>query len=98
MFVINLTYQVSLETVDRFLEEHICYLEEQYNAGNFMVSGRKEPRTGGIILAKGESIDQIEQIIEKDPFKKYGVATYEIIEFTPSKTREELGFLLNNWD
>ncbi|CAM1359736.1 YciI family protein [Tenacibaculum xiamenense] len=95
MFIINLTYQVSLETVDRFLEEHICYLEEQYKTGNFMASGRKEPRTGGIILAKGENRKDVEQMIEKDPFKKHGVAHYEIIEFTPSKTSEELTFLLN---
>ncbi|SEC52365.1 Uncharacterized conserved protein YciI, contains a putative active-site phosphohistidine [Tenacibaculum sp. MAR_2009_124] len=95
MFIISLTYQVPLDIVDTYIEEHVTYLEEQYSAGNFMASGRKEPRTGGVILAKGECLSDIEKIIEKDPFKKQGVANYEVIEFTPSKTSKELAFLLS---
>jgi uncharacterized protein YciI len=95
MYIISLTYKVSLEEVDRYLEEHIEYLNRQYEMGNFLASGRKVPRTGGIILSNVPDKDKLSQILEEDPFKKNELAEYEIIEFIPVKTCEELKFLMN---
>lgn len=94
MFIINLTYKTELEKVDEFLNEHIEFLNEQYALGNFLASGRKIPRTGGIILSNVGNGLELKKIIEKDPFKKNELADYEIIEFVPSKTCEELKFLM----
>ncbi len=94
MFIINLTYKTELEKVDQFLNEHVEFLNEQYELGNFLISGRKVPRTGGIILSKVENKSELEKIIEKDPFKRNGIADYELIEFIPSKTCDELKFLM----
>lgn len=74
MFIISLTYIKPLEEVDTLLEEHVTYLKEQYALGNFLASGRKVPRTGGVILARGASREEIETIITLDPFHSYGVA------------------------
>lgn len=93
MFIINITYKTALENVDRFLAEHITFLEEQYAKGHFIASGRKVPRTGGIILAKTETKEALNAILEKDPFKLNDLALYEVIEFIPSKTAPELDFL-----
>ena len=94
MFIINLTYKVELTKVDQFLTEHIDFLNEQYALGNFIASGRKVPRTGGIILSNIKDQSTLEKIIEKDPFKSQDLADYELIQFVPSKTSEELNFLL----
>ncbi len=94
MFIINITYKTDLKTVDSFLNQHIDFLNEQYQLGHFIASGRKVPRTGGIILSNIQNKAQLEEIILKDPFKKEELATYEIIEFVPSKTSEELKFLI----
>jgi len=94
MFIINITYTTELENVDPFLEEHIEFLNEQYELGHFLASGRKVPRTGGIILSKVASRVELEKIIEKDPFKKNDLADYELTEFIPSKTSDELKFLI----
>ncbi|MEM9364226.1 MAG: YciI family protein [Bacteroidota bacterium] len=94
MFIINLTYKTELEKVDQFLEEHVVFLNEQYELGHFLASGRKVPRTGGIILSNVKSKSELEEIIEKDPFKKNELADYELTEFVPSKTCEELKFLM----
>lgn len=93
MFIISLTYIKPLEEVDTLLEEHVDYLKEQYALGNFLASGRKVPRTGGVILARGASRDEIETIITLDPFYRHGVAEYEITEFSPTMTIDELAFL-----
>lgn len=88
MFIINLSYKVDLTFVDKHLNAHIEYLESYYQKGIFQASGRKEPRTGGIILATCSSKDDLISIINEDPFKIHDLADYEIIEFTPSKTSE----------
>jgi len=93
MFIISLTYIKPLEEVDALLEEHIAYLKEQYFLGNFLASGRKVPRSGGIILARGASRDEIEAIITFDPFYRHDVASYEITEFSPTMTIDELSFM-----
>ncbi len=94
MFIINLTYKTELLKIDQFLTEHIEFLNEQYELGHFLASGRKIPRTGGIILSNVESKLELVKIIEKDPFKKNELADYEMIEFVPSKTCKELKFLM----
>ncbi|GAA0717796.1 YciI family protein [Aquimarina litoralis] len=94
MFIINLTYMVELKKVDQFLNDHVEFLNEQYSLGNFLASGRKVPRTGGIILSNVPSKSELENIISKDPFHKNELANYELIEFIPSKTSEALQFLI----
>jgi uncharacterized protein YciI len=96
MFIINLNYKSELDQIDQFLNAHIEFLNEQYELGNFLVSGRKIPRTGGIILSNLASKSELEAIIEKDPFKQNELANYELTEFVPSKTCKELEFLIEN--
>lgn len=93
MFVAVLTYKVTIEKVEEHLNEHVEFLNEQYKAGNFIVSGRKVPRTGGVILSNMKSKSELEEVLAKDPFKINDVADYEIIEFVPTMTSKELEFL-----
>lgn len=93
MFIISFTYIKPLEEVDVLLEEHVIYLKEQYELGHFLASGRKVPRTGGVILARGVSREEIETIITLDPFYHHHVAEYEITEFIPTMSVDELEFL-----
>ena len=88
MFVLVLTYVRPLEEVDRLIDGHKAYLERNYAAGRFIVSGRREPRTGGVILARAASIAEIEAVIAEDPFSREGVAEYEVIEFLPGTWAE----------
>ncbi|MFA6630592.1 MAG: YciI family protein, partial [Sulfuricurvum sp.] len=67
--------------------------KEQYALGHFLASGRKVPRTGGVILARGASCEEIEAIVTLDPFYRHGVAEYEITEFSPTMTVDALEFL-----
>ncbi|WP_248930055.1 YciI family protein [Paenibacillus hamazuiensis] len=93
MYVILLTYVKPLEEVDRLLPEHAAYLQKGYDEGKLICSGRKEPRTGGVIWARFESDDEVRQFIENDPFFRHGAATYEPIRFIPTKYIPSLGDL-----
>jgi uncharacterized protein YciI len=88
MFIVSLTYTAPLEEVDQHLDEHVSYLKRQYAAGGFVASGRKIPRTGGIILSKLENRATLDAVLEQDPFHRAGVADYETIEFDPSMVAE----------
>lgn len=96
MFIISLTYQKSLDKVDTHLNAHIEFLKDAYAKGIFLASGRKNPRTGGIILALATNRAEIESIIALDPFYIHDVATYEITDFTPTMTSPKLSFLANH--
>lgn len=94
MFIISLTYTRELSEVEVQMAAHIEYLDHYYAAGVFVASGRKVPRTGGVILAVAESLEAVEQIVAQDPFCIHQLAEAEIIEFTPSRTTPELVALL----
>jgi uncharacterized protein YciI len=90
MFVIELTYKVPLAEIDAHMTAHVIFLKRYYASGNFLVSGRKIPRDGGIILAVGESRREIEVIVEEDPFYKHGLADFRIIEFRSSQRADDI--------
>ncbi|MEP0236298.1 YciI family protein [Roseibium sp.] len=83
LFVLELEYAVGLDEVDAQLSAHRVFLEQNYERGVFLASGPKLPRTGGVILAKASSREQIEAIVRDDPFQKNGLAVYRITEFEP---------------
>ncbi|MDH2431690.1 YciI family protein [Pokkaliibacter sp. MBI-7] len=94
MFVVTLNYVCDLSEVDAVLAEHVEYLRQQYAAGVFLVSGRLVPRTGGVILAKAESRQALQDVLAQDPFARLGLAQYTLMEFVPSMTAPGLEHLL----
>ena len=96
MFIVSLTYKTELSEVDKQIEDHIAFLEKYYANGNFIASGRKVPRTGGVILVQAPSKAEVEKIIQEDPFNIEGLANYEITEFLPSMTSKEFESLKNH--
>lgn len=64
---------------------HIDYLDRYYQLDKFVLSGRKSPRTGGVILCQASDKDEIWSIIAEDPFFTEKVAEYDVLEFLPTK-------------
>ena len=90
MFVIELVYKAPLAAIDAQMKPHVVFLNKYYASGHFLVSGRKIPRDGGIILAVGESRQQIEAIVSEDPFVARGLADVRIIEFRASQRAPDI--------
>jgi len=90
MFVIELVYKADLTEIDAHMKAHVAFLKKYYAAGNFLVSGRKIPRDGGIILAVGKDREQIEGIVRQDPFHKHGLADFRVIEFRASQRADDI--------
>ncbi|HEY7056697.1 MAG TPA: YciI family protein [Vicinamibacterales bacterium] len=90
MFVVELIYKVDLAEIDAHMKAHVRFLQKYYAAGKFLVSGRKIPRDGGIILAVGKDRQEIETIVREDPFYARGLADFRIIEFRASQRADDI--------
>lgn len=90
MFVIELVYKADLSEIDAHMKAHVAFLKKHYAAGTFLISGRKIPRDGGIILALAKDKAEIQGVIEQDPFFKHGLADFRIIEFRASQRAEDI--------
>ena len=90
MFIIELTYKADLAKIDAHMKAHVAFLNKHYAAGRFLVSGRKIPRDGGIIVAVGNSREEIEAIAREDPFCRHGLADVRIVEFRASQRADDI--------
>ena len=90
MFVIELVYKAELSEIDAHMAAHVAFLNKYNAAGTFLVSGRKIPRDGGIILAVAKSRAALEAIVKEDPFHQHGLADFRIIQFRASQRAADL--------
>ena len=95
MVIIELTYKKPISEVERYLDDHKLFLDKNYQDKNFLASGAKVPRVGGVILSN-QSLAILEELIKQDPFYKNEIADYRLIEFNPSMSVKGFGDLLQN--
>jgi uncharacterized protein YciI len=90
LFLLELTYTASLDRIDAAMKAHMKWLRAHYAAGDFLVSGRKIPRDGGIIIATGTDRETVERLAHEDPFVSQGLATVRIVEFRASQKTSDV--------
>jgi uncharacterized protein YciI len=90
MYLILLQYIRPVAAVEHYMEQHRAFLEKFYKSGQFILAGRRKPKSGGLIICKASSRREVEAIIAEDPLDKYQLALYEIIEFEPTSYVHEL--------
>lgn len=95
MFIVLLTFSENKPQAGEFMEAHKDWLQDGFSAEIFLAAGNIQPNKGGGILAHNVSLSELRSRINEDPFVVNNVVNAEIIEFTPSKTSEQLQFLLN---
>ena len=91
-----ITYKKPIEEIDRYLLEHRTFLDMGYKNNYFVVSGPRNPRTGGIILSQLNDRHQLENFLKDDPFYIHGIASYEVVEFVPVKYHSDFSRFIEN--
>ena len=94
IYVVVLTYVKPLEEVDAQIPAHVEWLKKGYADGLFLASGRRVPRNGGVILAKCDSLESLEERLSQDPFQKLNIAKVDIIPFEASMKAQFLENML----
>ena len=82
------SYKKEITEVEKFIDLHIRFLDKYYYEKKFIFSGRKNPRTGGVILVRNVDRETLMGMIEEDPFFQNEIADYEITEVIPTKYDE----------
>lgn len=84
MYIVSLNYHRPAEEIDALLEKHVIWLNSNFDKGIFIAAGRKDPRTGGIILVKDIARDVLDATLAEDPF--VAVANYDITKMQVTRT------------
>ncbi|EIB96939.1 MULTISPECIES: YciI family protein [Pantoea] len=86
MYVVFLNYIRPVEEVETLLAGHIDWLNRYFDADIFIAAGRKDPRTGGMLLVRDIERERLEAILAEDPF--VAVAQYEVTKVNVTRAAE----------
>lgn len=84
-FLIEITYTASPEKIADILPAHRQFLQSGYEQGLLLMSGPMLPKTGGVVIARAQTLDDIQTFFKYDPYLANQAATYRFVEFDPVK-------------
>ena len=70
---VALKYRFPLERMLQTVDRHRAYLRELHGKGKLVASGPFEPRTGGGLLLKADSEEELQALLAGDPFQQEGL-------------------------
>ncbi len=82
-FLITITYTVSAEQRSEVLPDHRVFLKTGYEKGWLLCSGPTADKTGGLVVARAPSLEDIQRFFEDDPYQQKNAATHAFAEFDP---------------
>ncbi|MCV2885857.1 YciI family protein [Aestuariibacter sp. AA17] len=83
MFLVDMSFTDMEKITPALTDAHRQYLRTQYESSQLLFGGRKEPRTGGMLISAHSSKQELLGMLSSDPFIKSGAVSYSITEFTP---------------
>ncbi len=63
------------------IDDHVEHLKQLDSEGKLVVCGPFLERHGVLKILKASDMEEARLIAESDPFIKYGIETYELLEF-----------------
>jgi uncharacterized protein YciI len=95
MFIVFLKFSDNKGQAGQFMDGHNAWIERGFDDGVFLLVGSLQPKLGGGIVAHATSRENLQARVNEDPFVAHDVVTAEIVELTPARADERLGFLLD---
>ncbi|MHA6802492.1 YciI family protein [Salinifilum ghardaiensis] len=90
MYVVLLHFTAPKTRVDERLVEHHEWVNQHYEAGDFICAGTRESEDGVVIIARAMSRGRLDALLATDPFVLHKLARYEVIPFEVRHTIPEL--------
>jgi uncharacterized protein YciI len=84
-FLILINYTAPFESFEQLVPEHRQHLQRAVDAGIILFSGPRNPRDGGVVIARADSRDDLQTLIDNDPYRRFDVASYTVHEFIPGR-------------
>ncbi len=84
-FIVSIDYKVPFEQLGDAVTRHRAHLQAGYDQGLLLMSGPREPRTGGLVVARAASLEDLQTFFTQDPYALEGLAEHRFQEFLPVK-------------
>ena len=75
------TYLQPPDVVDHTRPAHLEFLKAEVDAGRLLLAGRQEDGSGGMLVTTDMSPEAAQDIVDRDPYTRAGVARYERSSF-----------------
>jgi uncharacterized protein YciI len=89
LFIVTLAYRRPPAELEAHLDAHRRWLATHMRAGHFIAAGPLEPKTGGLIVAHGESREAIAALLADDPFVIHALVDAHVLACTPAMRHAE---------
>lgn len=80
-FVVEGILKATDKINDTIMTEHMAYTQKAMNSRLILMSGLKSDMSGGIFVIKADSVEKINDYLNNEPFKVYGIQDYKVTEF-----------------
>jgi uncharacterized protein YciI len=86
-FLVFIQYMVTVDVLGDNVRLHREFLQTGYDRGWLLMSGPREPKSGGVVIARAPSLEELKDFFNDDPYRVKGLAFHEFIEFNPVKSQ-----------
>lgn len=94
MYIVFLRFTERKNEAAKFMQAHKEWIQHGFDTGIFLLAGSLPPQAGGAIVANRIARDELSALVDADPFVVQGIVNAEIVEISPARVDERLGFLL----
>ncbi|RZM80370.1 hypothetical protein C3B51_12490 [Pseudoalteromonas rubra] len=95
MFIILLKFSENKSQASEYMASHNDWIKQGFEDGVFLLVGSLQPGLGGSVIAHNISKEDLEVLVNADPFVKHDVVSAEILEIDPKKADNRLSFLVS---
>ena len=71
------TYLQPPDVLDQTRPAHLKFLEAEIEAGRLVLAGRQEDGSGGVLITSDMTAEEAQEVLDRDPYVRAGVASYE---------------------
>ena len=80
--ILKSTYLQPPDVVAQTRPAHLEFLKTETEAGRLVLAGRQEDGSGGVLITADISAEDVQDIIDRDPYTHAGAASYERLSFS----------------
>ncbi len=96
MFIILLKFSKNKVDAQDHMSDHVAWLTKGFEDGIFHLAGNLSPMEGGGIIAHGITREELEELVNDDPFVKHDVVEAEYIEISASRVSDQFSNFMDN--
>lgn len=81
MYLIISNYVVPTSQVDPHREQHVGWVQQYIDSGDFIMAGPRRGKIGGVIVSKSMTINKLMKILSEDSFVNENLVETQIVDF-----------------